>query len=269
MSFQRNNQPFSDSVPGLYGSLASYYDTLRNIVGLPSPQFYEDLITEDMHSVLELGCGTGIVTIALADRLMEQHRSLAQTRIVGLDASSEMLQIARRRDDRIEWVKGDMRDPPITGRFDLVVCYYNTLQYLVTEQDVGQTFNAVRSMLTPRGLFAFDIYQPNFEYLKKPRTDQLIRSTVDTEGRALELREDACYDPALRVLRLDWRLLCQEPQGSVILACARQYVGQYTAADIDRLLKEAGLKMLARFGDLDRSHFTPRSKRQVIVCGRR
>ena len=102
MSLQNSKQPFRDSTPGLYGSLAGYYDTLRDIVGLSSPQFYQDLITERTRSILELGCGTGVVTIALADRLMEQRGSLAGTRIVGLDVAAEMFQIARRRDSRIE-----------------------------------------------------------------------------------------------------------------------------------------------------------------------
>ena len=144
-------------MPGLYGSLASYCDTLRNIVGLPSPQFYEDLITEDTHSVLELGCGTGIVTKALADRLVAQHGGLAGIRIVGLNAWAEMLQIARRRDSRIEWLEGDMRGPPVRGPFDLIVCYYNTLQYMLAGRDLARVFGSVRSILAPRGVFAFDI----------------------------------------------------------------------------------------------------------------
>ena len=162
-----------------------------------------------------------------------------------------------------------MRKPPVAGRFDLIVCYYNTLQYILTEHDLARVFDSLRSILAPRGVLAFDIYQPSFEYLKKRRTDQLIRSTVDAEGRTLELREDACYDYASRVLRLDWRLLHHNPEGPIVLARARQYVGQYTADVIDRLLKKAGLKLLGRFGRLDRSPFTPKSKRQVVVCGRR
>jgi hypothetical protein len=90
---------------------------------------------------------------------------------------------------------------------------------------------------------------------------------VDAEGRSLELREDASYDSASRVLQLDWRLLRKQSCGSVILVRMRQYVGQYTAADVDRLLKRAGLTALARFGDVDRSPYTARSKEQVVICG--
>jgi hypothetical protein len=71
------------------------------------------------------------------------------------------------------------------------------------------------------------------------------------------------------VLRVDWRLLHKQSRGSVILARTRQYAGQYTAADVDRLLKRAGLTVLAQFGDVERSRFTARSKEQVVICGRR
>jgi SAM-dependent methyltransferase len=267
MSSQKHQPPVWDSSSDFYDPLANYYDALRDIIGLPPPRFYQDLITKRTWSILELGCGTGVITRALADQLLEQHGSLDKVRVVGIDASAEMLRIARGSDNRVEWIQGDMRDPPLEGRFDLIVCCYYTLQYMLTDEDVSGVFNSARSLLQPYGVFAFDIYQPNFDYLKDPRTNQTIRSSVDAEGRILELREDARYDGAARVLRLDWRLIRQEPQGPTVVARARQYVAQYTAGDIDRLLRGAGLRMLARFGDMDRSSFTPLSKRQVVVCG--
>jgi SAM-dependent methyltransferase len=267
MGFNEHKQPFWDASSECYDPLADYYDTLRGIVGLPAPQFYQDLITDRTWSVLELGCGTGIITQALANRMLEQHAGLGGVRVVGIDASAEMLRIAAARDDRIEWIKDDMREPSVEGQFDLVVCCYHTLQYILTEEDIIRVFNAVRLLLQPWGMFAFDIYQPNFDYLSIPRTDHLVRSTIDAEGRSLELREDASYDSASRVLQLDWRLLRKQSCGSVILVRMRQYVGQYTAADVDRLLKRAGLTALARFGDVDRSPYTARSKEQVVICG--
>jgi Methylase involved in ubiquinone/menaquinone biosynthesis len=268
MALNEHKQPFWDSSSECYDRLADYYDILRDIVQLPAPRFYQDLITDRTRSVLELGCGTGIITMALADRLLEQHASLAGVRVVGIDASAEMLRIAAARDNRIDWIKGDMREPPVEGRFDLVVCCYHTLQYMLNEEDMICVFNAVQSLLQPRGVFAFDIYQPNFDYLNIPRTDDLIRSTVDAEGRTLELREDTSYDHASRVLRIDCRLLHKQLRGSVILTRMRQYARQYTAADVDRLLKRAGLTALARFGDVERSPFTAQSKDQVVICGR-
>jgi SAM-dependent methyltransferase len=104
-----------------------------------------------------------------------------ETPAFGVDASAEMLRIAAARDNRIEWIKDDMREPSVEGQFDLVVCCYHTLQYILTEEDIIRVFNAVRLLLQPWGMFAFDIYQPNFDYLSIPRTDHLVRSTIDSD----------------------------------------------------------------------------------------
>src|SRR6266404_3242408 len=104
MALNEHKQPFWDSSSECYDPLADYYDILRDIVQLPAPRFYQDLITDRTRSVLELGCGTGIITMALADRLLEQHAGVAGVRIVGIDASAEMLRIAAARDNRIEWI---------------------------------------------------------------------------------------------------------------------------------------------------------------------
>jgi Nodulation protein S (NodS) len=98
-----------------------------------------------------------------------------------------MLNIARARDSRIEWIEGDMRDPSITGKFDLLICPFNTLQLIQTNEELGQTFRAVRKLLEPNGVFSFDIYQPNLDYLDSWPSDHVVRSFTDREGRGLSM----------------------------------------------------------------------------------
>src|SRR5688500_1973539 len=57
--------------------------------------------------VLDVACGTGALTLAAAERV-GQHGS-----IVGLDASPEMLAVARRKPTRIEWVEGTAEALPL------------------------------------------------------------------------------------------------------------------------------------------------------------
>jgi SAM-dependent methyltransferase len=89
MGFNEHKQPFWDASSECYDPLADYYDTLRGIVGLPAPQFYQDPITDRTWSVLELGCGTGIITQALANRMLEQHAGLGGVRVVGIDCRTD------------------------------------------------------------------------------------------------------------------------------------------------------------------------------------
>jgi SAM-dependent methyltransferase len=186
--------------------------------------------------------------------------------VVGVDESKEMLAHGRAADERIEWVVGDMRSRPVEGTFDLVICCFNTLQLLLSSDDLARTFRAVRRLLSPDGIFAFDIYQPSLEYLSVPQTDRLAWSVTDDQDQLLEIREDTTYDARSRCLIIDWRLVAGGETEAVPRACARYCMRQYFPDEVDRLLMAEKLAVRERYGDLDRSPFTPASKKQVLVC---
>jgi SAM-dependent methyltransferase len=243
---------------------AEYYDLIEGDRSTMIA-FYESLSEGAVSSVLDLGCGTGIILDALAKRIAKRSGRLAQGRITGLDGSSEMLKVARLRNPALEWVLGDMRGPRISGTYDLVISCFNTLQYCESDDDLLHVFESTRRLLAPGGTFAFDIYQPNIDYIAVPKRDRLFRRVVDAYGRELEVREDAYYDADTRgfteVLRLGAR---DQPTP---LAQLSMRFHQYFAADVEGLLGTAGFFIRERFGDLDRSRFDSGSKKQVVICG--
>jgi SAM-dependent methyltransferase len=239
---------------------ADYYDLLdierEDMIG-----FYKSLITDRTKALLELGCGTGTVAIACAQRLRRQTN---EYRVVGVDLSAAMLRIAREADDTIEWICDDMRSPHVTGSFDLVICCFNTLQELLTEEDLGEMLRSVRSLLKPSGVFAFDIYQPNLEYLSRPRLDCTARTAKGPKGERLEVREDYFFDPASEVLTIEWRLHVDNmPKG---LPPWRYFYRQYSATAIERQLSASGFDIQEKFGGFGGSPLTKSSRKMVIVC---
>jgi len=229
--------------------------------------FYSSLMQESVRSILELGCGTGAILVALAQRIAEQRGSLDGVRIVGLDESSKMLEIAQKRNSAFEWVQGDMRSPAVHGTVDFVLCPFHTLQMCGSDAELLQTFRSVRRLLSVNGIFAFDIYQPNFSYLRDPQRDRLVRRITNAAGVTLEVREDASYDEASNSYTLSWRLQERRCEKSAPLSRLTVRLYQYPAPVVDRLLSEAGLIIRERFGDLDRSPFGIDSKKQVVICG--
>jgi SAM-dependent methyltransferase len=227
--------------------------------------FYTNLVTPAMRSLLELGCGTGVIVTALAQRMACLNKK-NRPRVIGLDRSTEMLRIARSRNRHIAWVAGDFRAPPIGGAHDLVVCCFNALQMLLSEDELSASFDSVRRILAPDGLFVFDIYQPNLAYLQVPQTDRLVRAITDEQGRTVELRENAFYDFDRRILHLDWRLIQLGSCTETVLGRLYNRVRQYFPAETEQMLLAAGLAIKERFGDFDRSPFTSESKKQIIVC---
>jgi SAM-dependent methyltransferase len=245
-----------------YDDWARYYD-LGEGDRQPYLDFYTSLVNASTRSVLEIGCGTGVIASAIAARLRDSGAD-APMRVVGFDASGPMLEIARARDPGLEWVLGDMRNPPVQGRFDLVFCCFNTFQFMLSDDDLAQAFRAARALTADGGRFAFDLYQPNLPYLERTRTDSLARE-IERDGRRLQIREDARYSPGPRVLELDWRLVdASDPQH--ILARTHFSIRQYFPQDIDRLLADAAFRVDQRWGGLDRSGFDAGAKKQVLVC---
>lgn len=99
-----------------YGAMVNYYlptDYVENYT------FASILGNVSGKSVLDVGCGTGVST-----RLIKQ---LGAARVIGIDISSEMLQVAQVEEQRhplgIEYIQGDMFASATLGRFDLVAAF--------------------------------------------------------------------------------------------------------------------------------------------------
>jgi SAM-dependent methyltransferase len=116
--------------------------------------FWQRLAAAQDGMVLELGCGTGRLTIPVAR---------TGARIVGIDRSTPMLARARQRLRRARlaaWLlRGDIRQLPFRRRtrFDLVMAPYGMLQSLTTDRDLRLTLDAVGSVVRRGGLFAIDL----------------------------------------------------------------------------------------------------------------
>lgn len=81
--------------------LAAIYDTICPVAADPATAFYLGFAGDaSPHSIIDLGCGTGSLTVQLAARGHD---------VIGVDPSSAMLDVARRRygAELVRWVLGD------------------------------------------------------------------------------------------------------------------------------------------------------------------
>jgi SAM-dependent methyltransferase len=248
----------STAKPALYDSWADFYDLTDADHGA-CVAFYRGLVQPGMRLMLDLGCGTGVNTCAIAEALPQTKR------VVALDSSERMLALARKRDPAIGWVRADFRVPPVDGPFDFVLCCFNTLQ-MIPREELSALFSRVHALLAPGAVFAFDIYQPNLAYLNNPPHDRLAKVVIDSDQRRLETREDASYDPTRGVLLLNWRLQRTDTPACEPLARLSLEVHQHFPQEIEECLRGARLAIEARYGDFDRSEFTPASRKQILVC---
>ncbi len=102
--------------------------------------------------VLNVACGSGNLELQLAPK---------GCHITGLDASPSMLQKARAKLREhgltVDLHQGDMRKFDLGQTFPLALCLYDSINYLLSEDDVAKCFAAVAAHVVPGGGFIFDV----------------------------------------------------------------------------------------------------------------
>ena len=103
-------------------------------------------------SLLDLACGEGTFAVAMAKHNLQ---------VTGLDQSPEMVALARAKADQegvpITFIQGDMRDLTFSSTFDVVTCWFDSLNYLLKLDDLPATFRGVTRALVENGFFIFDL----------------------------------------------------------------------------------------------------------------
>ncbi|MFE4705981.1 class I SAM-dependent DNA methyltransferase [Peribacillus simplex] len=103
--------------------------------------------------VLDLACGTGEMTVELAQHGFE---------VTGVDLSDEMLLVANEKAVKlglsIPLFQQNMAELEGLGQFDCVTIFCDSLNYLRDAEDIVKTFNRVHEHLKDGGLFLFDVH---------------------------------------------------------------------------------------------------------------
>ena len=209
------------------------YDTYRDDL-----HHYARLAENTGGRVLELGAGTGRVTVHLARR---------GARITGLEPSARMLERAEERareaDARVTLVQGDMRDFTLHERFDLIIAPFNALMHLYTPQDQLSALRRVHAHLHEGGTFAFDVYVPNFG------PEGVLRHEGETfrhpDGSRTDVFVLQRVERARQVVTTDYLVDTTAPDGTLKRAHRTLTQRYYTRFELEWMLRHAGFT--ARF----------------------
>lgn len=220
-----------------YTDFALVYDTLMD--NTPYERWCE-IITGilkrygiEKELVLDLGCGTGTLTELLAKEGYD---------MIGVDFSEEMLNRAMEKREesglQILYLLQDMREFELYGTVKAVVSVCDSLNYLLEEDDIIETFRLVNNYLDPQGLFIFD-----FNTVYKYR--DVIGDTTIAENR------DDCsfiwenyYHEEERINEYDVTFFIKE--GELFRRFEEtHYQRGYTAEEMRVYLEKAGLEFVS------------------------
>lgn len=194
---------------------------------------------EEIHHVLELGCGSGNLTIELLKAGYE---------VVGIDNSSAMLELAAQKTKdygrQVILLEQDIRAMDFDiYEIDCVLAANDTFNYILEEEELKSVFAFIWERLKADGSFVFDMSSPH------KLSDILGNNTF---GESLE---ESCYlwenyyDKEEKLLTMDINIFTLLPVGTYERSVETQFQRAYEPDRIQMLLLEAGFDVVKMFSD--------------------
>src|SRR5690625_3393796 len=159
-----------------YNKMAKIYDQLMDHVSYDDwVKFLTKILEEknlQIEKIVDLGCGTGEITIQLAKRGFD---------VTGVDKSEDMLAVGSHksieRQVLITWIQQDIRHLSGFKQVDLFVSFCDVINYITKEADLLSVFQTVYHSLNEEGYFIFDVHSMN--YVSKKLTSHTFAEVTD------------------------------------------------------------------------------------------
>ena len=202
--------------------------------------------------LLDLCCGTGQLARLLGDRGYQ---------VTGLDGSTEMIRFARENAPQGEFVVDDARSFRLDRSYDAVLSTYDSLNHIMSREELRQVFQNVFRALDPGGLFFFDL---NMEAAYRTRWNQSMGMAEEDHACVTQSR----YDAERRVADFHVTMFF-ESDGTWERSELTLHQRCYAATEVCSLLEQAGfaqIEALARHGDGELQPFESNDERAYFVC---
>ena len=224
--------------------------------------------------VLELVCGTGKMTRLLSNVGYD---------MIGIDNSEDMLEIAqeyqyqqevKNEDSKcsvgeiqkepqkkdILYLLQDMQEFELYGTVQAVISVCDSMNYLLDEEDLLQTFRLVNNYLDPNGIFIFDM-NTYYKY-----AELLGEQTIAENREEGSFIWDNYFDEEEGINQYDLTLFIQEENGWYRKYEETHYQKAYDLGRVKELLQEAGMEFIAAYDAFSKEPVREDSERVYIIA---
>lgn len=245
-----------------YQTYAAFYDFHAR--GVPGDvAFYVDEARRAGAPVLELACGTGRITLPIAE---------AGVDIVGLDLSPEMLALARVKlavapaevQRRVQLIPGDMRTFALEQRFRLIAIPFRAFLHLLTVEDQRAALARIRAHLADGGRLIFNVFDPRLDILAAHATalgsalkyvDEFVHPITGHKVIVWDTRQ---YDQTRQIIEQYFIFEEVGDHGQVVAKTYSPLTLRYCFRyELQHLLALCGFEVEALYGDFGRGPFRP------------
>jgi 2-polyprenyl-3-methyl-5-hydroxy-6-metoxy-1,4-benzoquinol methylase len=207
--------------------------------------------------VLEVGCGTGRLTLPIARDGIP---------VTGLDLSRPMLEIARRKAElenlSVAWLEQDCRQIA-AGKFALIFSATNAMQHLHDLESVNAFLTSARNALHDNGTLILDVFNPNPAKLARPFTSRYLHKVFsDANGNEIRVEAASQYHTATQILNFTLSYF----RDGTLLRTKEVNMRCFFPEELLALCRFNGLTLIQRAGDYDESPFTHESPKQILFC---
>jgi len=269
-----SNRQFREGWQG-WDSYAPFYDWENaQTLGRRDVPFWQRIAAKAGDTVLELGCGTGRVTVPLARAGID---------LVGVDRSGPMLERAQQRVARAvrnsqsairspqsavrhpQFVRADIRALPFQARaFAMVLAPYGILQSLIRPRDLTAALASVARVIAPGGTFGVDLV-PDVPKWREYRNRVQLRG--ESNGARLTLVESVTQDTRRHLTMFEQRYI-ERRNGEVREHRFDLTFRTLSVPAMSRQLERAGFTVDAVLGDYRGRPWDDRADVWIILAKR-
>lgn len=247
----------------VYGNFALLYDELMKDAPYDKwVKFTKEIIEgRDIKSIVDLGCGTGEITIRLADRGRQLY---------GVDLSAEMLAIAEQKrvpsGSNITWIKQDIRSLQGFSDIDLCISYCDVINYIVSKSDIEKVFTNVYESLSRDGLFIFDVH--SMTHVKQNMINKTFTYTDDDLAYIWHCSQGESAGEMYHDMTFFYKEL---PESDYFYRIEEShYQRTYPVETYVEMLKSAHFHNISVFGDfLTKNEFYEQNSERIFIIARR
>lgn len=225
----------------MYNSFASFYDAFTKNVEYKKRADYICRLFKKYGKtptlLLDAACGTGSFSVEFARRGMS---------VIGVDISSDMLSVAndKKAEENLDvlLINSSLAELDLYGTVDGAVCLLDSLNHITCYRELQRSIARISLFLEPEALFVFDV---NTEY---KHSEVLANNTFVFEDENVYCVWQNKYNPSKRVT--DITLDFFENVEDKYYRYSEQFSERaYTAEELEKALKKAGLEILAVLGE--------------------
>lgn len=229
---------------------------LAQVYDIDSPwsadrDFYLSLAGTARKTILDLGCGTGLLCNAYAERGHD---------VTGVDPSFAMLEVARNKQyaDKIEWIQSMAQDFQSGKLFDLIIMTGHAFQVLLEDEDVLKAMAAMQRHLKQDGLIVFESRNPAIDWTKQWNYDMVLELSGRsvTESRRFTSRAGE---------RMSFELQYRFPDETLT---SRSELRFMTQAEVVDCLQRSRLRLERLLGDWEGGAFDEETSEEMIFFAR-